>query len=269
MIKYLRSTSEVFRVLFSFWSTSIASELEYQLNLVIEIISVVANLTGSIFILSLFYSPTTNLGGWSWHASLVVLGIYTILDGYTTSFLHPNLSRIVRHVQNGTLDFVLLKPINSQLWLSFRIFSPWGIPSILSGITLVIIGFINSQANFSIKSLLLSILMVLSSFIILYSLWFLIATTSIWFVRVWNANEVLRSTLVAGRYPISAYPESLRRIFTFILPIAFLTTVPAEAILNILSYRIAFLSLILAIAFLFISKRFWMFALKFYTSASS
>ena len=41
----------------------------------------------------------------------------------------------------------------------------------------------------------------LSSIIILYSLWFLISTTSIWFVRVWNANEVLRSILVTGRYP--------------------------------------------------------------------
>jgi len=59
-----------------------------------------------------------------------------------------------------------------------------------------------------------------------------LAATSIWFVKVWNATEVLRAALVAGRYPVSAYPVALRTFFTFVLPVAFLTTVPAEAILG-------------------------------------
>ena len=107
------------------------------------------------------------------------------------------------------------------------------------------------------------------SLVILYSLWFIIATTSIWFVKVWNANEVLRSTLVAGRYPISAYPRMLRMIFTYIIPIAFLTTVPSEALLGRLDLATLIQSLIISILMLKLSKSFWNFALKFYTSASS
>ncbi len=259
----------IFRLIKAFWNTSISKELEYRLNLFIEIISVIGNLSGSLFVLSIFYKGGFNLGGWTWSESVVVLAIYTILDGLTTSILQPNLSRIVQQVQDGTLDFVLIKPVNSQIWLSLRVISPWGIPSIISGFLLITYTFIIGKKILSLYSILLFCLTLISSIFILYSLWFIIATTSIWFVRIWNANEVLRSVLVAGRYPISAFPAGLRFVFTFLLPITFLTSVPAEAILGKISLSLIIFSLLFSLALLFLSNKFWNFAISFYTSASS
>jgi ABC-2 type transport system permease protein len=105
--------------------------------------------------------------------------------------------------------------------------------------------------------------------LILYSLWFFLAGLSIWFVKVWNATEVLRYTLVAGRYPISAYPPALRVVFTLVLPVAFLTTVPAEALLGRASTAWALGSLAAAAISLVGTRLFWQFALRHYTSASS
>jgi ABC-2 type transport system permease protein len=75
--------------------------------------------------------------------------------------------------------------------------------------------------------------------------------------------------LAAGRYPISAYPVILRFVFTLVLPVAFLTTFPAEAILGELKFNILFFGLILSSLFFIFSRLFWKFALKHYTSASS
>ena len=257
------------RILNSFWTSSIAMEMEYRFNLIIEILSVFGNLTGGLFTLSLFYNMESDLGGWSWESSIIVLGVYTLLEGFTITFLQPNLSRIVRHVQNGTLDFVLLKPIDSQLWVSFRIFSPWGIPSIIAGLVLILSGLYLLNIQITFTMILRSISMLISSLIILYSLWYLIATTSIWFVRVWNANEVLRSTLVAGKYPVNSYPDPIRTIFTFVIPIAFLTTVPAESMLSISSNSYILTSILISSLFFLLTKMFWNYALRFYTSASS
>ncbi|WP_414153638.1 ABC transporter permease [Prochlorococcus sp. MIT 1341] len=258
-----------FNIIRYFWLTAIATELEYSFNFFVELVAVIANLFGSIFLLSLFYTPYSNLGGWSWDESLLVLGIYTFLEGITTSILQPNLSKIVQHVQNGTLDFVLLKPIDSQIWLSLRMFSPWGFPSVLCGVSLVLFSLFRSSFHINIFSGLLFLSTIISSLLILYSLWFLLATTSIWFVRIWNATEVLRSILVAGRYPVSSYPYVLRTIFTFILPIAFLTTVPAEVLSGRWSSLLVTLSLPLAFLFFYAARFFWLYALRFYTSASS
>ncbi len=256
-------------IIYTFWITSIASELEYRLNVIVEIISLIGNIAGTIFTLFLFYQQGSNVGGWDFYSSLIIVGIYTLLEALTISILHPNLSQIVKHIQDGTLDYVLLKPINSQLWLSLRKISPWGMPSFIAGVILIFVGLSKNNIIIGNLEIIYAITAICSSFILLYSIWFILATTSIWFVKVWNINEVLRSTLVAGRYPLTAYPPSLRTIFTFVFPIAFLTTVPAQALIGTSGHQNILLSLVFSISLFIISILFWKYALRFYTSASS
>ncbi|MDJ0723972.1 MAG: ABC transporter permease [Prochloraceae cyanobacterium] len=255
------------QVLGLFWSTAIAAELEYRINFLIATMSSFGNLIGSLFGLFLFYRTGYTFAGWSWSEAAIVLGIFTFLQGVSATFLVPNLNRIVEQVEQGTLDFVLLKPINSQFWLSTRTISPWGLPDLLFG--LIIIIYYGIQLNLSINNYLLGSLPIIFGTIILYSLWFMLGSTSIWFVKIYNVTEVLRGLLEAGRYPMVAYPTAYRFFFTFIIPVAFLTTIPAEALLG--RSEIIWLSgaAFLAIALLLFSSFFWRFALRFYTSASS
>jgi ABC-2 type transport system permease protein len=257
------------RSLCSFWGSSLEAELEYQLNAVVELLSVLGNLAGSLFVLGLLAGPQRQIGGWSWEGALLVLGIYTMLDGVSSCLLQPNLSRIVNHVQNGTLDFVLLKPIDSQFWLSTRSFSPWGLPGLLAGLALMVWAAMHQSGRIDGASVMLTSALLLASVLILYSLWFLLASLSIWFVKIWNATEVLRYVLVAGRYPVQAYPPGLRILFTFVLPVAFLTTVPAQALLGEASWSWSLGSLAVAGLCLLGTRLFWQFALRHYTSASS
>jgi ABC-2 type transport system permease protein len=252
-----------------FWSTSLASQLEYQLNALIELMAMLANLGGSVLVLWLFYRQGVALGGWSWHAALVVLGAYTCLNGFTTTVLQPNLSRIVTHVQEGTLDFVLLKPIDSQFWLSLRSFSPAGLPELLLGLVLMVWSARIDQRGIHLELVMATGVVLLAAAATLYSLWFVIASTAIWFVKTWNATEVLRAALSAGRYPVSAFPPTVRLLFTVVLPVAFLTTVPAEVLLGRSSGAWMLASLGVAIVSLAFSRAFWQLALRYYTSASS
>jgi len=270
----VREFARYWRSLRRFWGTSLAAELEYPLNAWIELLSVLGNLAGSVFVLQLLFGDGPQLGGWSWSGALVVLGLYTLLDGFTTCVLQPNLSRIVNHVQTGTLDYVLIKPIDSQFWLSARTVSPWGLPGILAGFGLIVWTLLNRGPGApsglpAAGPVLLSLALLLAALVILYSLWFVLAALSIWFVKVWNATEVLRYTLVAGRYPVSAYPPALRLLFTFVLPVAFLTTVPAEALLGRDSSLWTISSLLVAVLCFVGSRVLWHLAQHSYTSASS
>lgn len=259
--------SRYLKVLRLFWSAAIAAEMEYRINFLLATLSSVGNLVGSLFGLFLFYRTGYSFGGWSWSAALIVLGIFTLLQGFSATFLAPNLNRIVRHVQDGTLDFVLLKPIRSQFWLSIHTLSPWGMPDIIFGC--VIIGYAGSKLNLRIGDYLLSIVPLFFGMIILYSLWFMLGATSIWFVKIYNVTEVLRGLLEAGRYPMVAYPTAYRFFFTFVVPVAFLTTIPAEAMLRRGEISWVLGAAGLAVGLFAVSTYFWRFALRFYTSASS
>ena len=255
------------RVLILFWTTAIAAELEYRLNFLIACGTSIANLAGSLFGLFLFYRNDYTFQGWSWQEATIVLGIFTLLQGFSTTFLVPNLNRIVEQVEQGTLDFVLLKPISSQFWLSMRVVSPWGLPDILFGIILIL--YAGVPLGLTISDYLASSIPIFFGILILYSLWFMLGATSIWFVKIYNVTEVLRGLLEAGRYPMVAYPAIYRFFFTFIIPVAFLTTVPAEVMLDRSQILWVVGAGILATVLLIVSVLFWRFALRFYTSASS
>jgi len=255
------------RVLGLFWATAVAAELEYRINFVVAALSSLGSLAGSLFGLFLFYQGGYQFRGWSWEAALLVLGIFTLLQGLSATLLSPNLSRIVKQVQDGTLDFVLLKPVSSQFWLSTRTISPWGLPDVLFG--LGIIGYGGSRLGLGWGNYLLGVPPLLCGLLSLYSLWFMLGATSIWFVKIYNVTEVLRGLLEAGRFPIAAYPVAYRVFFTFIIPVSFLTTVPAQAMLNRGSSGWLLAAAGLAVGLLQVSRWFWRFALRHYTSASS
>ena len=252
-----------------FWSSSLAIELEYQMNWIVELVAVLGTLAGSVFTLSLFYGHGQRLGGWSWNGALVVLGLYSLFEGFSSTLLRPNLGNLVKQVQTGSLDFVLLKPIDAQVWLSLRSFSPWGLPEMVLGLVVAAVGLVRSAVVPTPLQWLSAAVLLLCGATILYSLWFVLAATSIWFVKVWNATEVLRSLLAAGRYPVQAYPPGLRAVLSSVVPVAFLTTVPAEALLGKPQPGSLLAAVTLALVCLAGSRALWWLALRHYTSASS
>jgi ABC-2 type transport system permease protein len=251
-----------------FWFSAVAAEMEYRLNFVAAAITSGVGLIGSLFTLSLFFRvPGGELGGWTWEQALLVMGLFTLMQGVSAMLLGPNLNRLVGHVQAGTLDFVLLKPIDSQFWISLRTISPWGMPDLLAG--LGVLGYAAWRLQLPWTAVLTGLLPGVAAVAVLYSLWFILAATSIWFVKVGNVTHVLSSFLEAGRYPLSAYPLVLRVVFTLIVPVAFITTVPAQAMLGQASLRWLGAAAVLAVVLFAVARAFWRFALRHYTSASS
>ena len=260
--KYLKVYSK-------FLHTSLASELEYKTNIIIDLITAILSLIGSIFLLSIFFQNNNRIGGWEFEQALIIQGIYTILNGITNTWFNPNLTEIVKHIREGTLDFVLLKPVDSQFFISLKKLNPSGFLEIILGFCLLLFCIKINQINFNLSILALFFITIICSICILYSLWFFISTTTIWFVKTWNATEVLRSFLYIGRFPLNSFSFSLRIFFSVFIPIAFITTIPSEVFLGISQLWKILLEVVVALLFISTSRKFWLFALKFYSSASS
>jgi ABC-2 type transport system permease protein len=252
-----------------FWGASLAAELEYRINFITASLGSVLTLAGALFGLSLFYQHGYEMGGWSWPAALMVVGVYTLLDGFQAMLLAPNRVRITEYVREGTLDFVLLKPVDSQFWLSVRRISPWGLPNVVLGVVLLGYAGARHEPALGAEDYLAGLAPIGLGVVVLYSLGYMLSTLTVWFVKIENITYAMQALLEAGRYPIPAYPLPYRVFFTFILPVAFMTTVPAQSMIGTSSAWWLVGSMVLAVALLLISRAFWRFALRFYTSASS
>ena len=257
------------KVYTKFLHTSLASEFEYKTNILIDLVTAILSLIGSIFLLSIFFQNKSSIGGWEFEQALVIQGIYTILNVITNTCFNPNLTEIVKHIREGTLDFVLLKPIDSQFFISLKRISPSGFLEIILGFCLLLYCLRINQININLSFLILCIFTIICSIGILYSLCFFISTTTIWFVKTWNATEVLRSFLYIGRFPLNSFSFSLRIFFSVFIPITFITTIPSEVFLGISQIWKILLEVIVASVFILSSRKFWLYALKYYSSASS
>jgi ABC-2 type transport system permease protein len=260
MARYLRA-------LRLFWSAAVAAEMEYRLNFILATLTSLCNLAGSLFGLSLFYSNGTSLGGWRWEEAMIVMGMAVFLEGFSSSFLRPNLGQIVEHVRSGTLDFVLLKPVDPQFWLSTRNLSVWGIPNLFYGLAVIV--YAGRRLDLTPGRYAAGLWPLLIALLVLYSLWFMLSTTSLWFVKIHNVTNLLSGLLEAGRFPVPAYPAIYRVAFTFVVPVVLLTTVPASAMLR-RPWGVPWVAaLLLALGLAVLSRCFWRFGLRCYTSASS
>ncbi|MEM9418819.1 MAG: ABC-2 family transporter protein [Planctomycetota bacterium] len=252
-----------------FWTTSVSAEMEYRANFVLTAIQSSLGLAGAVFVLWSLFRTGYQLGGWTWPEALLVVAAYTLLDGLQNTLLAPNRQQVGEMVREGTLDFVLLKPIDTQFWLSVRHVKIWGVPNLVLGVALAVFAWSQLDPSVGFLGLLRFIPPMLIGFVIVYALGYLLSTLTIWFVKLNNITIAMQSLLEAGRYPVTAYPHAYRIFFTFILPVAFMTTVPAQLVTGDAGFLVLLVALGVAVGLLLLSRGFWRFALRHYTSASS
>ena len=86
-------TRKYLKVYKNFLHTSLASELEYKTNILIDLITAILSLVGSIFLLSIFFQNSGYIGGWKFEEALIIQAIYTILNGIPNPGFNPNLRK--------------------------------------------------------------------------------------------------------------------------------------------------------------------------------
>lgn len=256
----------LFRV---FFRTSIQTDMEYRVDFFSRIIASLLALLTTMAGLHIAFNYTNSIKGWSFSQVMVLLSVYYLMDGLIEMFIAPNMRNIMAQVREGTLDFLLLKPVPVQFLATFRTVNIWRIVNVLValGLSSYTIGKLSLTIGGG-EALTFAITLAAGCGII-YSFWLVLVTLTFWFVRVDNIEQIIWQAFEAGRYPIEIYPVWLRNSLTYVVPVAFIITVPAKALTGQIGLSYALVSVCVSAISLLLSSLFWRFGLKFYTGASS
>ena len=257
------------RLLALFARTSLLAELEYRANFIAQALVSLSFVVTTLLTTLVLYGHTDSIGGWGYDEALLVSGIFVLVSGIIRTILRPNVTRLMEMVRDGTLDFTLLKPVNAQFMVSTRHIKSSGLTELLAGVILVAVSISRLHYQPDIASLLTFGLMFAIALAIVYSIWIAMATTSFWFVKVGNLTELFSALFDTGRLPITAFRGAIRVGLTFLIPVAFITTFPAQAVLRTLEPVMMLVGFCLACAALIASGLFWRYAIRSYSSASS
>jgi ABC-2 type transport system permease protein len=219
------------------------------------------------------FGARKQVAGWSFAEALVVVGWFTLLKAILEGAVSPSLTAVVEHVRHGTLDFVLLKPADAQFLVSTAKFEPWRVIDLAGALVIVAYAFHLLGRWPRPTQVLLALVFLVLGTVTLYSIWILVVSAAFWVVKVDNLSYLFGSLFDAGRWPIDVFRGvfhgALRFTFTFVFPLALMTTYPAQALLGKLDARTALLALGGGLLFAALSRQVWRRALGHYTSASS
>ena len=225
MIRALRLISLFVRV-------SVQNLAAYRFDLIVRTIMSFVHVAAEIIGVWTIYHNTESIHGWTaWHM-LVLVGVFRMVTGGLRLFIVPNMRKLLEDIREGTLDFVLLKPVNSQFLVSIREFVVWRFMDIVLGLGVSFYGCYRLTGHIPIHTTLVFFGVMIAAGIILYSLWLALGTLCFWFVRIDNIEMVFWNMFEAGRYPIVIYPPGVRLTLTYIIPLAFITTIPASALVG-------------------------------------
>jgi ABC-2 type transport system permease protein len=252
-----------------FFRVSVMGELAYRFNFFVQLFQSVLELATAVAGLAVIFSHTGTLGGWQYDEVLALVGIYILMGGIIGFVIQPGMEQFIASVRNGTLDFTLTKPEDAQLLVSIQQVEIWKLIDIMLGFAVLVTALVRLGEKVGMQQAAEFAVMLLAGTIIIYSFWLFLATLSFWFVRVENILMIFQSMYEAGRWPVSLYPGWLRFALTFIVPVAFATTVPAEALTGRMNGATLAGAIVMAVVLSVISRVFWRLGLRHYTGTSA
>jgi len=260
--------SQYTRLVFRLLRVQVMNELQYRANLVVHLFHGVLGVGVGVAMIFLVFDRVPELHGWTRPQLLALVGVFTLVGGLMRMFLRPNLMQLVTELHDGSFDYTLTKPVDTQLLVSARAMVVWQAMDVLTGVCLTVWAA-TTAGELTLAAVVMFVLALLFGVVIIYCFLLCLATTAFWFVRIDEMMDLFDSFLHAGRWPTSVYPGWLRIGLTFVVPVAFSVTLPAEAITGRLSGLALAGEAVLAVVFFALSRLFFVRALRHYTGASA
>ena len=257
------------RIIATYFRLGVLGELEYRANFFIQVFESILGLVVSLGGLAVVFAHTENLGGWSPDQLIALVGIYLLVGGLINLVINPSMERFMQDVRKGTLDFTLVKPADSQLLVSVQRVEIWKMVDVVMGLAVIGVALVRLQSAIGWGETAVFTVALFCGATIVYSFWLILATCSFWFVRVENILVIFQSMYSAGRWPVGIYPQWLRFILTFLVPVAFAVTVPAQGLIGQLNGRNLGLTIGLAVGLFIVARLFWRYGIRFYSGASA
>jgi ABC-2 type transport system permease protein len=248
---------------------NIIGELAYRVNFYVQLFQSVIGLATALAGLVVVFSYTDNLNGWTPEEMLALVGVYIMIGGIIGLVIEPSLEQFITSVRDGTLDFTLTKPEDSQFLVSVQTVNVWRVIDVVMGAAVLISALVRLGQRVGAWQAFSFAVMSLAGLLIIYSFWLMLATLAFWFVRVENILVIFQSMYEAGRWPVSIYPNWLRFSLTFVVPVAFATTMPAEALTGRLTIPVLLGAVALAAVLAAISRLVWRVGVRHYSGASA
>jgi ABC-2 type transport system permease protein len=265
------------RVWLTFFRNSLVRAMTFRAHFLIETLTQMFWIAAQLILFEIIYGRVQQIQDWSRYEYFAFMATGMLINGLIEAFFMPNVANYSELIRTGNLDFVLLKPIDTQFLVSFESVDFAMINQIVISLGILAYALFQLHVDVTAGRVFMYLLLVGFGVAFFYGLMIALASTSIWMGRNQSLYEFWFYITVFARYPQNFYRQGsggdlVWFTFSFVIPILLVVTVPARLLLekalepNWIVLVIAPLS---AIGCLAVSRWVFNWSLSHYRSASS
>jgi ABC-2 type transport system permease protein len=250
---------------------SLIRELSFKANFLLWMVVEILWFCGQIVFFSIIFGNIDHIGDWTKWEVVLLIGTHQIIAQLFQAFFFVNVANIPELVRTGKLDSLLVLPIDSQFAVSTKQFALDSIVNAALGGAVVCIALSKLGIVPSLFSVLLYLAALCFGIAVHYSIMLGLAAVSFWIVRAQGLVYGYFNFLNIARYPDVIFPKLFQIIFGWIIPVVIIANIPAKLLIKSFGQPFPLIfQLIVASTIVFcLSRVFWRFALRHYSSASS
>ena len=261
------------RLLWQLARYTLNRELSLRANFLVKISVEVLWLGILVAFYRTVFARTSAVAGWNEDQYFFFVGCFFALNGLIETFFLDNCNEFAELVRTGDLDFLLVRPIDEQFLITCRRID-WGTgPNVIMGAAVMAFSLVNMGWHFEILRVLAFLLTFACGTVIAYSFMLMLTALSVWMVRNQSLMEMWWLFTSLARYPKEIFNGTwaapVGRFFTFGLPILLIVNIPSTSMVKALDPAMVGFTVFVAVVAAWVSRRFFLHALRSYRSASS
>ncbi len=270
MREFAEELKKYIRLYILFIKNCLIVQMEYRANFFISICIECAFLFTKLLYIIVVFKANVNINGLSPYAILMFIGTYTIMTGIMDAIFFPNLIKIPDYVRNGDLDMLIIKPVSAQFIVTLR-YIDFGlaIPNIIGGVIMVAVAWSKIGIAIDFVNIFGFIAFSMIGILTTYPVLLFPFILSFWIVKTQAIREITWALWDFNNMPMMIYGKWMQRIGIFVIPIFLITNFAPMFVMDMLSGKYIIWSIITPCLFIFLVRKFWNFAIKNYSSASS
>lgn len=259
------------RLIRRFITASFQQEMAYRSNFFIGALHSMLNFATGLLGISIIFGQVETVNGYAFDSTLAVLGVYLTMSALRGLFISPSLDALAGmdgDIWQGRFDFTLLKPVDTQFLASFGRWRPFALFDLLLGIGVLAAAVSRLASTPTAADLLTFLIAMIAALLALYAILLFLAGLLFWspgFLYTWIFDGIFQ----LGRYPVGLYPGALQLLLTWVVPIALITTIPAQALTSTLDPGRLLAALLFALVLTAAATATFRVGLRRYVSPSS
>jgi ABC-2 type transport system permease protein len=250
---------------------SIQQDVSYRANFWINLLHSILNLTVAVLAVVILFGQIKTLNGWDLSATLGLVGVYLTVSAFRGLFIGPSLEALVglgQEIWSGQFDFTLLRPVNTQFLITFRIWRLYALIDLLLGAVVITWAVLLNPVVIAWYQWIYFFLAMIAAVVTLYAILLAFSALVFWspgFLFTWVFDSIFQ----LARYPVNIYPPLVKLLLTWIIPISVITSIPAQTLSGQTGLTAVLIALTVAAVLFGLSSWIFQKGIKRYHSASS